>query len=893
MNNIITRNPLMKINWPKYLAQYDLICEMQSRVWQDGTPLGNGSLAALAFEPHHLEWTINKNDIWDYRRPQFKRHSMEHMRRIVREDLDYREEMQKENGPDIGRYSCPKTGGQLRIRFGFDSIYAPAHRISKRLSLYDATLRTALDKHLSHPRVASFIHPTENVMVVQVRDVSAATAFHNKVDLYRAPDAEMPPVRRGAAGDTIWLEQRFYADAENRRLSPFRYALMARVVPRGARAYRDFFRRTVQKKWWRGIEPSKKIASQISGEFAVANVSGDFDLFVTIVTSLEAKNPLAAARRKLAEAARKGSEKLHAEHRRWWAGFWPKNYVGLSEPLLEQLWYVSQYNLATVLPGVPVGALCGLWFGPMETPSQILPWMGHYTNDYNTQLPVAPVFRINRPELADGSFRTLLRMLPQARRNSRELYGLPGAFYPLATDPTGCEVTNGPYRFCQDSGPYWSVFLWWHYLYTRDADYLKRVTYPIMREVATFFANYMVWHADEQLYHLEISQNPELHIVKFPDPVDTLSCLKYTLRAVIKAARVLDCDHPLARKWQHVLDHFPPYPFYENEISPLRGLRPNHLNHVRTLLGLFPCGELDPDIAPQWKHLCRAEWKRTDFWSKLYCCNQGRIAGYTGLAYHLGLTALWLGLRDDAWSYFEDLLKANVKPSGLIAHNSAHLVNSRLSEKNLAHIPQAGIYHDFDPGPLKAAEVLTGRLMESATENLDCRDTIFPILEGPGCYLLQLSEALLQSHNGILRFFRGMPDRMDAAFAGLRAQGPTLVAAARKNGRMQFVQLKALAAVAWKLSNPWRAGPLWFRSSQKKADWQKSEGEYLEVNLHRNETLTLAASKPNLAGARRLRPRAGQPAQPRMMRFADGMLCWLGKPRPAAYYTSLEKARKG
>jgi len=36
----------MKINWGKYLSQYDVVYEQQSRVWQDGTPLGNGSLAA-------------------------------------------------------------------------------------------------------------------------------------------------------------------------------------------------------------------------------------------------------------------------------------------------------------------------------------------------------------------------------------------------------------------------------------------------------------------------------------------------------------------------------------------------------------------------------------------------------------------------------------------------------------------------------------------------------------------------------------------------------------------------------------------------------------------------------------------------------------------------------
>src|SRR5262249_23929781 len=163
------------------------------------------------------------------------------------------------------------------------------------------------------------------------------------------------------------------------------------------------------------------------------------------------------------------------------------------------------------------------------------------------------------------------------------------------------------------------------------------------------------------------------------DPVDTLSVLKYTLQAAIEAARILKSDADRAKKWRHVLDHYPPYPFYDDQISPLQGLRKNHINHVRTLQGLFPCGELDPTIAPQHAKLCRAEWKRTDFWCRFYACNKGIIRGYTGITHFLGMNALWLGLRDEAWTYFEDFLKTDVKPSGLIAHNAVVLVNTKRS----------------------------------------------------------------------------------------------------------------------------------------------------------------------------------------------------------------------
>ncbi len=875
----------MNIDWSKYLRQFDPVYEMQARVWQDGMALGNGSLGALAYEPFHPEWVINKTDVWDYRHPEFKRHTMAQMREIVAQDKNYLEEMNKENISGLGLYSCPKSCGQLRIRFGLDSIYAPGHRISKWLSLHEGTLHTNLDKHLSHPRITSFISAEEDIMVAAVRDVSAMTAFHNMVDLYRVPDAQMPTCIKGAKGDSIWIDQPFH--------DGFRYVMMARIVPTGGSAYGDLFRETVQEKWWFTIEPSEAVESRIEGEYAVAPVAGDFDIYLTVVSSLDSDDPMSAARERLANAINKGTGRLAEEHRRWWAEFWTKSYVALHEPILEQLWYVSLYNLATVLRGTPVGGLCGLWFGPMDTPTQLLPWMGSYTNDYNMQLPVMPVFRANHPELADGSFKTLLQELPGAMKSARDLYELPGALFSNSADPTGEEITNGPYRFCQGAGPYWCVFMWWHYLYTKDTQYLREITYPIMREVATFFVSYIQWHEDENLYHLEISQNPELMYVKYPDPIDTLSFLKYTLKATIAASETLGVDEQLRDRCQHVLDHYPPYPTTDGEIVPLKGLPANHINHLRTLAALFPCGEFDPEIAPEWHEMCCRDLEKSEFWHRNYGCNSGwRARGYSGIVYHLGVPSCRLGLKEQAWDYFESLLKTNVKPNGLIGHNAAILANSELSERNIQQIPEKSIYHDMDPDPLHAPEILNGRLMESVTENLDCRDTIFPAFEGPATYLLMVEEMLLQSHNGIIRVFPALPDDKDASFVDLRAEGPTLVSAQRAGGEVVFVRVEALDDVNWRLKNPWSGKSVWTQSDRNGAPSVQA-GDYIELSLAAGESITVAALQENLCGLDKVVPRSGEDPQARLLTFDDGMLVWVGKPQPSRYYAALEAARRG
>ena len=879
-----------KFDWKQYLSQFDVIYESPSRTWQDGMPLGNGSLGAMAFESEgfYPEWTVNKNDVWDYRHPKFKRHSMKTVRQIVAKDKNYHQEMQKENIPGTGLNSLPspKTCGQLRIRFGQEQNFGPGHKITKKLGLSDATLYTSLDKHLSHPRIESFISANSNVLVVKVRDVSTMVAFHNKVDLFRVTDASMLPFKTHAKGDTIWLEQPFH--------DGLRFVMMARIVPKGGGKYKEMFRKTVDKIWWHVIDPSAEVNSMVEGGCATAPVSGDFDIFLTIVTSLEAKDPLKKARQQLAAAVNKGAAKVHAEHRKWWSKFWPKSYVKLDDKLLEQLWYVSKYNLASVLRGVPIGGLCGLWYGPTPMPSHFLPWMGCYTNDYNAQLPIMPMFRINHPELAEDAFRTMLNQLAQAKRNAKELYGLPGAFYPLTADPTGEEITNGPYRFCQNSGPYWGIFLWWHYLYTKDKEFLKSVSYPIMREVVTFFTNYMTWHEDEKLYHLEISQNPELMYIKYPDPIDTLVMLKYTLSATIKAGEILGRDKKLSRKCQHVLDHYPSYPQHEKGFSPLRGLRPDHVNHIRTLAGLFPTGQFDPEVDPKWYKLCKSEIEQYELWSRGYCCNKGHVAGWTGITYHLGMAACYIGLKDLAWRNLEDLLKTNLKPNGLITHNPAVLADSNLSEKNIDKIPNEKIYHDLGPNPIKLIEIAAGRLIEESTESLEAKETMQPGFEGPAVYLLLLNEMLLQSHNGILRLFPSLPYERDAEFTDFRAEGPVLVSSARVKGKVRFVRVKAIKAAKWKLINPWPGKKtVWLRSSSSKKAGKVAANRYIELNLSANEEMILAATEKGLNYSDSVRLQKRQEAQARSISFKDGMMAWLGKPKQSVYYSVLENARSG
>jgi len=869
------------IDWANYLSRYDLICKAPSRCWQDGIALGNGELNALAYESEgfYPEWTVNHSRLWDERLPEFHRFGMDHIRRIASGELSFAEEMQKENpsAPDAFHIPTPKYGGQLRLCFGIAPQFSPGHRITKRLHLHEAALETSLDKHLSHPRIRSFICTERNLLVISVRHVSLLTAFRNRAELFRIPEPGFEKPVFHISGDFMGLEQ---------HLPTLKYMVAAKIVPRGGGEYRELFEKITHPSHYEWGAPSASVSPSEGNGCVSAEVMGDFDILLTIVTDKDAPDLFAFASERLAEAAEQGSEKLYEEHCVRWAAFWRKNYVALNDPFLEQLWYLSNYHLRCGLGGYPAAGLCGPWFGRTPTAAQFLPWNGNYTNDYNSQLPLMVPGRINRPELADNSFRMLADQLPEARKNAILCGQSRGALFPLCCGPGGEEISSGRYRFCQGSGPYWCVVLHQHYLYTRDETFFKTIFYPILREVAIFFTGYLQWEEKEQLYHLRISQNPELMYFHLSDPVDTLAFLKYTLKAAVESAGRLKANEELSAKWKYILSHYPAYPSYENGFLPLRGLRPDHIHHSRTLGSVFPAGEFDPlsPETPQFetakKELYSAPW---DFFMKTYACREGSLEGWTGKVYHRALPACRLGDRKLAWKYLEDLITTNVKPNGLISHNIAVLANSADSERNLLSIPEKAIHHDHGPEPISLGEVTSGRCWEEATEDLECKEKMFPVLEGPALFLLLISEMLLQSYNGILRLFPAWPEECDAEFRDLRAEGSLLVSASKKDGAIHYVRLYALADVNVRLLNPW---------PERTSIHQHGKGEiplsaFLEFSLHAGEE-RIFSTEPDTVP---VPPEISGHAEARFIVFANGTGAFLGKPELSEYYAGLEKLR--
>ncbi|MCM1125654.1 MAG: glycoside hydrolase family 95 protein [Lachnospiraceae bacterium] len=140
--------------------------------------------------------------------------------------------------------------------------------------------------------------------------------------------------------------------------------------------------------------------------------------------------------------------------------------------------------------GLPA-TLQGLWNKDM-----LPPWDSKYTININTEMNYWPAESCNLSECHMPLFELIKKMVPGGQKTARLMYGCRGFVCHHNTDIHGDTVTQDDWI----PGSYWVMgaawlctHQWMHYEYTLDRDFLKE-SFPIMREAAQFFLDFLVEH---------------------------------------------------------------------------------------------------------------------------------------------------------------------------------------------------------------------------------------------------------------------------------------------------------------------------------------------------------------------------------------------------------------
>ncbi|WP_168119523.1 glycoside hydrolase N-terminal domain-containing protein [Paenibacillus sp. HB172176] len=454
-----------------------------------------------------------------------------------------------------------------------------------------------------------------------------------------------------------------------------------------------------------------------------------------------------------------------------WRQFWNQSGVWLDDSFLESIWYRNLYFFQC---SVKSEATCPGIFANWSYGRIGSEWHGDYHMNYNTQQPFWLAFSSNHVDKHLAYANMVDHVLPVSRKWAKEYYGLRGAYFPHSAYPVEMNMMPYPvphwgWEVCETP---WTVqSLWWHYLYTMDLVFLEERAYAPMKEAALFMVDYMKradargeeWGDDR--YHIFPTVVPELYELtpgfrKNKDCIVDLTLTKFLFRAFREASEALGRlqeEGELLAEIEDVLLHFPEYPTADSK---------------RGKVFVSVDGE-DPEV--------------------VYNVPNSVSTVFPGEEHGLHSS-------DDSYEIAANSYMNHRNEGGneLVFLNMA---GARLGKLDLERFKRQISYCMLPNG------TCTDMLLESGGRYEDT--TPFDYMAPMGIWFENfalsavINECLLQSYNGILRFFPNWPLEQRAAFATLRAVGGFLVSAKAEAGRIEEIDIVSEAGAMLRIYNPW------------------------------------------------------------------------------------------
>ncbi|QMV42860.1 glycoside hydrolase family 95 protein [Cohnella cholangitidis] len=156
--------------------------------------------------------------------------------------------------------------------------------------------------------------------------------------------------------------------------------------------------------------------------------------------------------------------------------------------------YGRYLMISSSRPGTQATNLQGIW-NNMTKP----PWSCNYTTNINTEMNYWPAESCNLAEFHYPLFDMLNDLRTTGGKMADVYYGARGwtahhgvDLWRTATPQGGPSKGPATWAYWPMTGPWMCQHLWEHYAYNGDADFLRDVAYPIMKEAAMFCLDYLV-----------------------------------------------------------------------------------------------------------------------------------------------------------------------------------------------------------------------------------------------------------------------------------------------------------------------------------------------------------------------------------------------------------------
>ncbi|WP_274319046.1 glycoside hydrolase family 95 protein [Paenibacillus qinlingensis] len=525
--------------------------------WVDALPVGNGKLGAMVFGNVQQERIqINEDSLWyggpkRREQPDAYKHLAE-IRRLMFEgkpqDAEYLARMAMTPGP---KYVAPyQTLGDINLYFR--QVHGEAIDYIRELDLPTGVAKTsyAIDGTNYHREI--FASARDQVLVIRLSaDRLGGISF--SANLSRRPF-------EGTSGkedaESIVMQGQCGPDGVH-------YAAVLKAVATGGKV-------------------------QVIGDFVSVEEADSVTLYVAAATTFRHQDPLDVCRSRIDASRVKGFEAIREDHVKDHRSLFERVVLEIEDPneadvaalptderlarvqkghvdhgLISLFFQYGRYLLmGSSRPGSLPANLQGIW-NESHTP----PWESDFHLNINLQMNYWPAEVGNLAECHEPVFDLMDRLVENGRKTAKEIYGARGFVAHHATNlwaETDICGTYVPAIFWPMGGAWMSLHLWEHYRFGRDRDFLGARAYPIMKEAALFFLDFLI--EDEQGRLVTVpSLSPE-NTYRLPNgnegvlsigPSMDSQIIHALLAACIEAGAILGIDKDFLEELEQVRKRLP------------------------------------------------------------------------------------------------------------------------------------------------------------------------------------------------------------------------------------------------------------------------------------------------------------------------------------------------
>lgn len=279
-----------------------------------------------------------------------------------------------------------------------------------------------------------------------------------------------------------------------------------------------------------------------------------FELLLTVVSTYDADDTYAEARRRLESAVSRNAVHVQSNCSEIFSHDFCRSWIRLPDTKYSMPWYWGIYEaMSARRPGKFAPGYVAPWFQ-----SNYANW-GHHILTYEQTKTNLGLLASNHAELLEPWFKLCFDSREKLRKFASGFYGCRGTAYPHAISGTGTVISstvtlNGTLMNISTTGET-VKYAWDYYEFTGDTEYLKEVGYPILKEAALFYHDYLLTDENGEKYIFpsrsqEFVACPGLLNEFMTNSIIDLSLFRFILTHSADAADILGVDSGLSAEWR-------------------------------------------------------------------------------------------------------------------------------------------------------------------------------------------------------------------------------------------------------------------------------------------------------------------------------------------------------